>query len=234
MKFFALLSLAAASVLASHAEAATRTRHSVSTYNSEDSYSHTRSSSDANMVGFQFGPQIASGSLSTNNGAAPDSDSRTRINMGVFFEHAFDSNFVLRPELNFSERGFSMNGQNGSADFSANYLEVPAMVKGQLPLGGFTPYVMTGPFVGFLVGKGVTVNTKNGQQSSVNLNNQVNSFNFGWNFGLGSSFAVARGWKLDAGLRYSLGLTNVSSTSADGDSVKLSAFQVLAGISTAI
>ena len=93
---------------------------------------------------------------------------------------------------------------------------------------------MTGPFVGLLVGKGVNMNSKDGHQSSESLNNQVNSFNFGWNFGLGSTLALSRGLKLDGGLRYSLGLTNVSSTAGSGTSVKLSAFQILVGLSSAI
>jgi opacity protein-like surface antigen len=192
-----------------------------------------------NELGFQFGPSIGSANFSTNVGKTPNADSRTRPTFGMFFEHRLMPYLSVRPELNYVQRGFSMTQGTGAAalssDYAANYLEIPVLAKGQYQIAAFTPYVVTGPFMGFLIGKG-TSTEQNGQSNDGSLDNQINSFNFGWNFGAGSSYAITKTMKADLGLRYSMGFTNVvaNQQTNSGDSVKLNAFQILAGLGFAI
>jgi opacity protein-like surface antigen len=185
-----------------------------------------------NVLGLEFGPQFATGSVGVDQGSLPDTSSRTLMNVSAFFEHALDRNFSLRPEFGFSERGFSVHGSDGSADFGANYFELPLLVKASLPLSGFSPYVLTGPYLGILASKSATETANDGRRTNVSLNDKVNSFEFGWDFGLGSSIDLARGMKLDVGFRYSAGIANASAV--DGSSIKLSAFQFLTGVSASI
>ena len=246
MKNLIILSLLALTVQ-SFAFAAPRAARATRTNSERSDYRpSSRSSSEANLLGFQFGPAIATASMSVKEGEIPKSDSRTRLAIGAFYEHPLSANFVFRPEFDYVQRGFTMKKdiplQGGGAvstttDFSANYFELPMMFKGQLPLSGFTPYFMTGPFIGCMIGKSATTNvaateTTKAREVETSLDNKVNSFNFGWNFGAGSRISLTREISLDAGLRYSMGLTNISSEA--GDSTKLSSFQILAGVAMAI
>ena len=208
----------------------------------EDSESPA-SASDANHLGFQFGPQITSGNLSESAGNnVPDTDSRTRLNFGIFLEHNLNPNFAIRPELNYSQMGYSINqpAKPGAAantavtaDVSADFLQLPVLVKAQMPLQGFTPYAVTGPALGVMMGKDMTV-TANNQVTHPSLDGKTNSFAFGWVFGAGSTIPLTKTVSMDASIRYNLGLTNSESDAAEGESAKLSAFQILAGISMAI
>ena len=243
IKKFLSLCLLTSMVAASGFAAPTKVRRTASPRSentSTESYS-SRSSSGANLLGFQFGPSIANANISVRQGAIPNSDSRTRLNIGVFYEHQFSRYFALRPELNFAQRGYSLKNRatnltdvTADVDYSANYLEIPVMAKGQLDLDGVYPYVMTGPFMGLLIGKSQNINFSNGEEQEISLDNKMSSFEFGWNFGLGSAFSVSKDIRLEAGLRYSLGLTNAFNSTVSGNSTKLNAFQILAGMSVKI
>jgi opacity protein-like surface antigen len=189
-----------------------------------------------NLLGMQLGPSVASSNFSVPSGeTSPNLDTRTRPTFGMYFEHRILSNLSVRPELNYVQRGFSNTPQGANAttiDIAANYLELPVMAKGQIELGSFTPYALTGPFIGLLTGKGLTTTNSKGISNDVSIDNLVNTFNFGWNFGAGSSYAITRTIKADLGARYSMAFTNaLANSQTNGNtSVKLNSVQVLAGL----
>lgn len=219
-------------------------------YNSDGYHAHStvrrhhtssKASSGDDVLGFQFGPSISSGNNSVTKGDVPDTDTRTRPAFGFVYEHRFMPVLSFRSELNYVQRGLSTNvgqGQNAATvDEAANYLELPLMAKAQYQIDEFTPYFVTGPFIGLLTGSGQTV-TQNGKTVDVGAANapQINTFDFGWNFGVGSTYAITKTFRADVAFRYSMGLTNVESNTAtnSGDSTKLNAVQIIAGVGMSI
>lgn len=193
-----------------------------------------------NVLGLQLGPSVGSASVGVAQGPIPQSDIRTRPMLGMFYEHRFMPYLTFRPEFNYVQRDFgttSGQGQNEIvSDLTADYFEIPLLAKAQYPFQAFTPYVVTGPFLGLLVGKSMTVSQGINPSQDENSNNLVNTFNFGWDLGAGSSYAITKTVSADIGLRYSMEFTNALSSNATsgGDSVKLNAFQFLAGLGFAI
>jgi opacity protein-like surface antigen len=192
------------------------------------------------LVGFQLGPSVGTSTVSVSEGSAPHTDSRTRSMLGAYYEYRFAGYLSIRPELNYVQRGFSQaSGQVPNAilsEVSANYFEVPLMVKAHYEIDAFEPYVLTGPFLGLLIGKGVSTTQGNHPSQESSLDHEMNTLDLGWNIGAGSSYAITKIMSADLGLRYSMGLSNAYSTVTTGGSVSatLNAFQVLAGLGFAI
>ncbi len=120
----------------------------------------------------------------------------TDFNLGVMAEIKISEKFSFQPELIYSGQGF---GSSDSAEgtIALNYLNVPLIGK----------YYVTeklsleaGPQIGFLI------STKGGTQDYEDL---IKATDFGVNLGLG--YKLDNG--LNFGLRYNLGLSNISDVS---------------------
>jgi len=153
-----------------------------------------------------------------------DAKMKVGFNVGGFAEIKFNDKFALQPELLYSLQGAKgvstdSNGLlNSSEDVKQNlsYLNVPVMVK-FYPIKSL--YVEAGPQVGFLVsakektdGTEIDFNEVSGNEELVNVstNEDVKDFyksiDFDFNIGAGYEFTE----NLFAGVRYSIGLTDVS------------------------
>jgi opacity protein-like surface antigen len=188
-----------------------------------------------NTLGLAVGPGVANTQVSVPVGGAnpASASSRTRPFFGAYYERALIPYLSLRGELDYNQRGYSVTTGQGQAatvtDNAMNYIEMPIEVKGMYRFGVVTPYAVTGPFLGLLVSSGQVVQA-GGQLQENDISNAINTFNFGWNFGAGTTFHVASHLELDASFRYSLGLANILAQSDPGVSRKLSSLQVIAGI----
>ncbi len=159
---------------------------------------------------------------------------RPNFHIGGVVEFTINDKFSIQPELIYSRQGskatmdiFEM-GTNISADavMKLDYINIPVMAKYYLA-EGFS--IQVGPQVGFLVGSemdvevsamGMTVKT------SENIKEEVNSVDFGVNFGLGYELPI--GVFFDA--RYNLGITKVNSESfEDMKNSQNSVFQLSVG-----
>ena len=207
------------------------------------------SDDDSNIIGFQSGIGIAGANFGEPQGVqSPNSGSRVLLNMGAFYEHRFIPYFGFRAELDFSQRGYSLSDNNAqvndpnaaSNNYTLSYLEIPLLMKTQFKAGIVTPYFATGPFFGFLVGKNLSV-SQGGQTEDQPITN-VNSFNFGIDFGAGCAIEVARHFNIEIGARYSMGLINLESTpqgqvaqpGQDTETIKSNSIQIMTGLAYSI
>jgi hypothetical protein len=113
-------------------------------------------------------------------------------------------NFSFQPEINFVNKGTTIEVGSHKEKYNFNYLEVPVLAK--YSFGMF--YVNAGPSVGYLVGKDKKLEATYGDLKKINLEVQM-----------GGGVAIPAGpGKVIVDARYGLGLNNISDVS--GTNVK--------------
>lgn len=160
--------------------------------------------------------------ISNLNGSdAGNVDSRTGFLGGAFFAYDFNNMFSIQPEAFYSMKGAkqteSINGQTITGTFKLDYIEIPVLLKLNIPLeSGSTvrPSIFVGPALDIKVASTVEVEA-GGQSASADLEN-INSTDFGLVFGGALGFDVS-GHELGFDVRYTLGLTTVFDSSIDAD-----------------
>jgi len=186
------------------------------------------------MNGVDFKPGVRAGvDFMTAGGddAPDDADRRTGFLAGAFVEVEFGGPFALQPELLYTQKGWSREGDVRGTTITStvklDYIEIPVLAKFQLPLGGpFSPSLFAGPAVGFNASAEREV--EGGGQSQTNdISDQVSSTEFGLVFGVGGDFGIGAG-TITVDARYNLGLTSVDDTDADA-SVSNQGFMITAG-----
>jgi hypothetical protein len=127
--------------------------------------------------------------------------------------------FSIQPELNFVQKGYSveafnLGGFGSEFDYTYNYLEVPVLAKLNLGSGNFKFQVMAGPYAA--LGMGDIKELIDGEEgkSYTYTSYGAKKFDFGAQGGLGCSFDVGS-MRLFADARYMFGLGQVSDNSAE-------------------
>ncbi|HKK92534.1 MAG TPA: hypothetical protein VJ925_03835, partial [Longimicrobiales bacterium] len=105
-------------------------------------------------------------------------------------------------------------------DFTLNYLEIPAVLKVGLPLGGLKPSIFAGAALGF--------NTSCESGGGGDCDDQVTSTEFSGVVGADLAIYLS-GISLWADARYNVGLNDIADGDAFGD-FKNRAFNLTAGI----
>jgi hypothetical protein len=208
-------------------------------------------------LGVKGGISIPNLSAGGDNPVSKGYSSILGPSFGVFAEHELTKRFSIQLELNYDPQGGKKNGLQTlpSADFAQyfppgyippeyfyatfkstvhlNYLELPILVKYNLPLGkGWKFTVDLGPYVGYVLhAKDVTKDTGTvyfdpqktqplpaGPQNfagTEDLTDSVHRFNFGIQGGIGLERACGHGYLfLTLGGNY--GLVNIQKNAADG------------------
>jgi hypothetical protein len=121
----------------------------------------------------------------------------------------------IQPEILYSSQGqYFTTSTYSNLKTTLNYLNIPVMVK--YNLGGSPLYIQAGPQFGILVSsKGDLNQIENGfiagqPTFNQNLNRYLNSTDFGIAFGAGIKLPA----KLDASIRYTIGITDINKNSA--------------------
>jgi opacity protein-like surface antigen len=143
--------------------------------------------------------------FSTFIGDVEDTDSRVGYQVGTFAEIKISEKFAVQPELLYSSLGAKTDIEGTTLTAMNDYIVVPVMAKFYVA-EAFS--LEAGPQVGFLVSAKFKA-----EGDSIDVKEFYNSTDFGLNFGVGYDFTEA----ISAGVRYSLGLTNIVK---DSDSVK--------------
>ena len=196
-------------------------------------------------LGVHLGPTFNTATIDRSDRVAPDTGSRTRLAVGLSAEIGLARWFAIQPELNYMQRGLEIpeaDGRGTTGSLGFDYLEVPVFAKARYMVGeGVRPFIMTGPSIGFLVGKSAFITDAQGRKQSVpsaELNNQYQGVNFAWNFGLGSDVDLGKQWSMVFDMRYSVGMSNILTTTGQGGdpdaSLSLNGFQFFAGIKTSM
>ncbi|MCA0153848.1 porin family protein [Winogradskyella vincentii] len=144
----------------------------------------------------KFGAKAGVNFASITGEDTDDLDGITSFHIGAMVEIPVSEKFSVQPELLYSAQGATTSEDGMDLDFKVNYINVPIMAKYFVAEG---LSLEAGPQLGFLIDAEIE-----GGDVSIDIKDQVNSFDFGVNFGLG--------YKLDSGLnfgaRYNLGLSD--------------------------
>lgn len=183
----------------------------------------------ANAQETKFGAKVAL-NIASLTGDVEDASSLVGFQIGGFAEFKISEKFSIQPELMYSAQGGKQSVSEGGFSLEAEtklaYLNVPVMAKYYA-----TPKfsLEVGPQIGFLLSAKADYTGSGGGESiseSEDIKDEVESVDFGLNFGAGYDFTE----KFSAGLRYNLGLSNVAKTDAGDDfELKNSVFSISLG-----
>ena len=136
--------------------------------------------------------------------------SRTGFSGGIFVGIPVTPNFLIQPEVLYSQKGAKLEAAGEEATVKIDYIEVPVLFKGRFGSGGAKPSVFAGPAVGFKV----TGKTEfQGEEEDIE---DLKSTDFGIVFGAGLDLAAGSGsFILD--VRYTLGLTTLDDSDEPDD-----------------
>lgn len=150
----------------------------------------------------------------TGPGVVDGASSLTAGNIGIFENTPLSKSESLAVEMSVSWEGENFNStlRQSMGSFKYTYLNIPVLFRKNIVAGLFAE---TGPQFGLMLSaKSIITGTAfyNGtNQPTVtsDFSGNVNSLNFGWDFGLG--YQVSKMFAV--GARYNLGLTNLGSNS---------------------
>lgn len=169
----------------------------------------------------QFGLKAGVNISNLNGSDAGDLDSRTGFLGGGFVTFDFGGMFSLQPEAFYSMKGAKgtdvLDGQSVTATLKLDYIEIPVLIKLNIPLAGASPVrpsIFAGPAFDIKVASKVEVES-GGQSASADLEN-VSSTDFGLVFGGALGFDVS-GHELGLDVRYTLGFTTIDDSGYDAD-----------------
>lgn len=147
------------------------------------------------------------------NGLGPTADRRGFVG-GVDFVTPFTPSFSTQIEALYAMKGMKSLGVNSSgyAMFKLDYIEIPVMLRGDLPLSGsFKPFAFTGPALDIkvhcwsdVVANGTTVLSESCSQSSSGIQ-KFNNPDVGWVMGGGAGFDF-HNRRISFEARYEVGL----------------------------
>lgn len=132
-------------------------------------------------------------------GYAEDTKSLIGYHIGGFAEVKVSKKIAIQPEFLFSTQGTTIEGFDGDSNtkVNVNYLNIPVLAKYYIT-DAFT--VEAGPQIGFLLSAKI---------KEEDIHDLYKSTDFGFNLGCGYDFTE----NFSAGLRYTIGLTNVADVS---------------------
>jgi len=173
-----------------------------------------------NAQDVKFGAKVAL-NVASLTGDVDNASSLIGFQIGGFAEIKISEKFAIQPELMYSAQGVKENILGEEFTTKLGYINIPVMAKYYVAKS-FS--LEAGPQIGFLT-SAITKAEENGVSVEVDVKDYTSSVDFGFNFGAGYDFTE----KLFGGLRYNLGLSNVSDVPYDDSSAKNSVFSVSLG-----
>ena len=163
--------------------------------------------------------------------AADDNNRRTGFMIGGFV--LVDAGLIaVQPELMYIQKGTSreetIRGTTVTRTLKLDYIEVPVLVKLQVPLEeGITPSVFAGPTLGLNVTAEAEAEAE-GESATEDISDDVSGTDFGLTLGGGVDIDFPVG-TLMGNVRYGFGLTNIDDSEEDF-SVRNRGFMITAGL----
>ncbi|MDD4858404.1 MAG: porin family protein [Candidatus Krumholzibacteria bacterium] len=130
-----------------------------------------------------------------------DASSKTAVVAGVFFSYDITEIFAVQPELLFSMKGTTMDAEEGEENWKTTYLELPLLLKVNLPTEGkIKPMLYAGPAFGLLMSAKV---------EDEDIKDQLKTMDIGIVAGAGVGYQLEKGL-IFAEARYEIGLTGLT------------------------
>lgn len=183
----------------------------------------------ARAQGLTIGPNIGLNIANIGGKDAPSYlGSKVGIMFGGYLNYPFAKMFALEPAINYTMLGASGSTQGVNVTVSANYIEVPVLLRFYIPLEGrqtIRPSIYAGPAIGLNLSANVNQQA-NGQSQDTDIGKQTKSMDLSLVFGGGVAFKLGTG-NLDLSLRYTVGLTTTDN-SGNNQTITANAFAIVA------
>ncbi len=167
-----------------------------------------------------FGGANLANLQATNNPDTP----RTGLGLGVNAEFPVAPHFFLQPELGYLQKGEGTSFQTLNAlglseeTFHYDTIELSLLAKFKYGVSDMKLELFAGPTFGFAINRQATSTTTASPPvtSSQDLSSQLNSLDYGFEFGLGGEYKVVDGVAIYIEGRYLFGLANINNASSSG------------------
>lgn len=185
-------------------------------------------------VGLKAGFNLSSLKVSPTMPDLPQFKNRSSFSGGIFVSFDFGP-FSIEPENLYAPYGTKfdliIDDLPYRAQYQIDYLEGLLLLRWRVVrIGSVTPVIMAGPSFGFLTrAKAVLKPAAGGSGESVNMKDMYKKSEIGLSLGAGIEAKVKK-LKLSLEARYHLGLTNIATSSFEGNSIKSKGISVLAGL----
>jgi opacity protein-like surface antigen len=117
-------------------------------------------------------------------------------------------------DLGGAQQGQQAAAQNvtGTIKWKINELDFPILFKVKFLQGRIRPYAFVGPNLGIVLSSNVAINVNGQDQPDVDNSSSTSGIDFALDFGGGAEFMVSRNFGIIGDVRYSLGISNLIST----------------------
>ena len=152
-----------------------------------------------------------------------DVSNRSLFGFGIVADFRLKDNLYLRIEPKYLKKGGNKQEEMPSPGFKVayTYFELPVYFKYEFGNGGFKPYLITGPTIGFLSSTDVELSMA-GVTFTGDMKDVTKSTDFGFGFGCGITYKLGNFDVFIQGC-YTLGLKNIS---------KAGSFDIVSGVIT--
>ncbi|MCW3804061.1 porin family protein [Plebeiibacterium marinum] len=156
---------------------------------------------------FVLSPQISW--LKSDNSTVDGNGSLFGYNFGIEMDKFFAKNYAISSGLTINTTGGKLkyDNTNTTEEYRLKYIEVPFRLK--LQTSDFQRSSFYGVF-----GLSSMFNIKTNDGSGNNINDDINFFNVGYQFGGGMQYSIGGDAYLKFGLTYNQGLTDVTDDSS--------------------
>jgi hypothetical protein len=148
--------------------------------------------------GAQFGIKAGLNIANVTGDDAEGFSSKVGLVAGGFMCYNFTEIFAFQPELLFTMKGASGDGDH---KWSVNYIEIPVLFKANLPTEGkIKPMLYAGPGFGILMSS---------KADDVDMKDETTSFDIGVMAGAGIAYQMEKG-AITLEARYEVGMTTLA------------------------
>lgn len=164
-------------------------------------------------IGIKLGPTLTYSKPSTDGASTnyDDNGSSVQFLIGAFVDYQFKENYFFSAGINYASKDFGVTARStnsianviGAADFSQEFLQVPALLK------LYTNEVILDTKIYFNFGVVPEIRLSNSPKSdNSDIIREFRSFDVAGNFGGGLERTIGVNTRLYAGLFYNLGFIN--------------------------
>lgn len=143
-----------------------------------------------------------------------ESESKIGFAVGLFVEKPFSDLISGQLEALYVQKGGKDDVAEADledGDLTLSYIDVPAMLKINVPLDGdISPFVYGGGFAGYLLDAQAESDGVSAEDEGIEIKDLLSDINYGLVFGAGVSFGM-----LSVDIRYDLGLANIFDSDSD-------------------
>ncbi|HEX7118383.1 MAG TPA: porin family protein [Longimicrobiales bacterium] len=157
-----------------------------------------------------------------------DVNMRTGFTVGAYLTLSTPGMFALQPEVLFSQKGATMEGEilgtSYESHMKSTYIEVPVLLRVGVPMPASPakPFLFVGPSAGFLLSSKQEVEA-GGESEEEDIKDTMKSMDWGAVVGAGLDFG-----SLSVDLRANFGLSSIDDTPEEND-LKNRTFSVMLG-----